>query len=93
MFAMSNRNIILPGPDGERLRMPRGWMGHIPGWAEKSAYLAALAKDGKVILSASAADKALEGTGKRKKGRRPEQEQTAEEPTQEEPPGDGADGQ
>lgn len=93
MFAVSNRNIILPGPDGERFRMPKGWMGPLPAWAEKSAYLKALAADGKVILSDSGADKVLEGAGKRKKGRKPESEQAADEPTQEEPPGDGADGQ
>lgn len=102
MFIVSNRNIILPGPNGERFKMPRGWMGALPAWAEGSAYLAALAADGKVILSDSASDKALEGGGKRKKGRKPAQEkapgesaqdETAEESAQEEPSGDGADGQ
>lgn len=94
MFAVSNRNIILPGPDGERLRMPRGWMGLLPAWAEKSAYLAALAADGKVILSNSAADKAQKGPaqeesaqGRRGRGGRP---MTAGpgKPAQEEPPED-----
>lgn len=93
MFAVSNRNIILPGPDGERFKMPRGWMGALPAWAEGSAYLAALAADGKVILSDSGADKAMEGSGKRKKGRKPEPKQAADEPAQDEPPGDGADNQ
>lgn len=86
MFAVSNRSIILPGPDGERFKMPRGWMGPLPAWAEGSAYLAALAADGKVILSDSGADKTLEGAGKRKKVRKPELEQAADEPAQEEPP-------
>lgn len=100
MFIVSNRNIILPGPNGERFKMPRGWMGALPAWAEGSTYLAALAADGKVILSDSASDKALEGGGKRKKGRKPAREEMAgepaqeeaEEPAQEEPPGDGVDG-
>ena len=99
MFAVSNRNIILPGPDGERLRMPRGWMGLLPAWAEKSAYLAALAADGKVILSNSAADKAQKepaqeepaqeesAQGRRGRGGRPVTAGPGK-PAQEEPPED-----
>lgn len=92
MFAVSNRNIILPGPNGERLRMPRGWMGPLPAWAEKSAYLAALAADGKVILSTGGADKELEAGSRRKKNRTPAEEPPAGDTGQETPPSSGADG-
>lgn len=92
MFAVSNRNIILPGPDGERLRMPRGWMGPLPAWAEKSTYLAALAVDGKVILSTGGTDKELEAGGRRKKNRNPAEEPPAGDARQETPPSSGANG-
>lgn len=51
MIVVSKRNIILPGPNGERFHMPRDYMGPVPEWAEKSAYLKALVADGKVIVS------------------------------------------
>ena len=57
MFVVSKRNIILPGPDGEKFHMPKDYMGPIPAWAEDSAYLKALAADGKVIISDSGTDK------------------------------------
>ena len=53
MFVVSRRNIILPGPNGERFKMPRDYMGPVPAWAEKSAYFRALVEDGKVIVSES----------------------------------------
>ena len=57
MFVVSKRNIILPGPDGEKFHMPKDYMGLVPAWAEDSAYLKALAADGKVIISASGTDR------------------------------------
>lgn len=57
MFVVSKRNIILPGPNGEKFRMPKDYMGPVPAWAEGSAYLKALVADGKVILSESGTDK------------------------------------
>lgn len=92
MFAVSNRSILLPGPNGERFRMPKGWMGPLPAWAEKSAYLAALAADGKVILSTGGADKELEAGSRRKKNRNPAEEPPAGETGRAEPSGAGADG-
>ena len=53
MLVVSKRNIILPGPNGERFHMARDYMGPVPGWAEKSAYFRALVEDGKVIVSES----------------------------------------
>ena len=53
MLVVSKRNIILPGPNGERFHMARDYMGPVPGWAERSAYFRALVEDGKVIVSES----------------------------------------
>lgn len=53
MVVVSKRNIILPGPNGERFHMPRDFVGPVPAWAEKSAYFKALVEDGKVIVSES----------------------------------------
>lgn len=69
MFVVSKRNIILPGPNGEKFHMKRDYMGPVPEWAEKSAYLRALAEDGKVILSESGTDKDV--ATKEKKAKKP----------------------
>ena len=57
MFAVSKRNILLPGPNGERFFLKKDCEGPVPGWAEHSSYFQALVEDGKVILSASGTDK------------------------------------
>ena len=57
MFAVSKRNILLPGPNGERFFLKKDCVGPVPGWAEHSSYFQALVEDGKVILSASGTDK------------------------------------
>lgn len=67
MFVVSKRNIILPGPNGEKFRMPRDYMGPVPAWAEESAYLKALAEDGKVIISDSGRDKDIDAAEKKRK--------------------------
>lgn len=67
MFVVSKRNIILPGPDGEKFHMPRDYMGPVPAWAEESAYLKALAADGKVIISDSGRDKDFDKQSKKQK--------------------------
>lgn len=67
MFVVSKRNIILPGPNGEKFHMPRDYMGPVPDWAEGSAYLKALEADGKVIISASGRDKDIDAAEKKKK--------------------------
>ena len=51
MNIFSKRNIILPGPDGEKFRLNKDQGTTLPAWAEKSEYLKALEKEGKVILS------------------------------------------
>lgn len=51
MVVISKRNIILPGPDGRKFHMPKDYIGTVPEWAEKSAYLRALIADGKVLVT------------------------------------------
>ena len=60
MFVVSKRNIILPGPNGEKFRMAKDYLGPVPAWAEDSAYL-------KVILSASGSDKDFAANEKKQK--------------------------
>lgn len=67
MFVVSRRNIILPGPNGERFRMEKDYMGPVPAWAEDSAYLKALAADGKVILSERGTDRDFGRQSKKQK--------------------------
>lgn len=67
MFAVSKRNIILPGPNGEKFQMAKDYMGALPAWAKDSAYLKALAEDGKVIISDSGRDKDIDAAGKKRK--------------------------
>ena len=67
MIVVAKRNIIIPGPGGQKFRMEKDYMGPVPQWAEDSAYLKALAADGKVILSASVVDR------KSRKGKPPKE--------------------
>lgn len=84
MIVVSKRNILLPGPNGEKFQMPRDYMGPVPDWAEKSAYFQALVSDGKVIVSAG---KPLAG-----KGRGPKKPAAPpEDPPQEDVAGDPGD--
>lgn len=50
MNIYSKRNIILPGPNGEKFRIAKDYEGPVPAWAEKSEYLKALAKDKKITI-------------------------------------------
>ena len=54
MTVYSKRNIILPGPDGQKFRLKKDCIGPVPEWAEKSAYLKALAADKKVVITEEA---------------------------------------
>lgn len=61
MTVVSNRNIIISAPDGtERYFLPRGYIGAIPEWVEKTAYFHALVADGKISVSGTTKDKDLE---------------------------------
>lgn len=85
MFVVSRRNIILPGPNGERFKMPKDYMGPVPAWAKDSGYLKALAADGKVILSASGADKDFGKKEKPPKEKPPKEKPPKEKTEKEEP--------
>lgn len=87
MFVVSRRNIILPGPNGERFKMQKDYMGPVPAWAKDSAYLKALEADGKVILSASGTDKDFGKKEKPPKREKPPKEET--EPKEDDPAPDG----
>ena len=92
MFVVSRRNIILPGPNGERFKMQKDYMGPVPDWAKDSAYLKALEADGKVILSASGTDKDFGKKEKSPKKKPPKEEKEKppkEETEEEEPAPDG----
>lgn len=89
MFVVSRRNIILSGPNGERFRMPKDYMGPIPTWAEDSAYLKALVADGKVIVSESGTDKDFAKKEKKSKKVKAPDKEPESEPKEEEPEPDG----
>lgn len=60
MFIVSNRNIILPSPDGTAQHfVPRGYMGDIPEWATETAYFDSLVADGKIVITQSKRDAEL----------------------------------
>ena len=71
MFVVSKRSIILPGPNGEKFHMPRDYVGPVPAWAEESAYLKALAQDGKVIISETGRDRDIDAAGKKRGKKKP----------------------
>ena len=62
MFVFSNRNVILPSPDGSRaFPVSRGFVGEIPDWAADT--------DWKISLPASHKDRDVEvAQKKRRKG-------------------------
>ena len=98
MFITANRNIVLPSADGtRRFQVERGFVGNIPDWAAKTAYFAALVKDGKIIAPKSKKDKNLEGAKKPKFPGKPgisqrieakegQEEEAEAPPPEEEPP-------
>lgn len=77
-FVVSNRNIVIPSPDGrERVKLPKGFMGAVPDWASETAYFKALVADGKLIVSDSKSDKDLERERKAAEKARKKAEETA----------------
>ena len=62
--------------------MAKDYMGPVPAWAEESAYLKALAADGKVIISDSGRDKDIDEAEKKgKKAPKAPKEDPPEEPS------------
>lgn len=85
MVIYSKRNIILPGPSGEKFRLNKGCEATVPAWAEGSSYLKALERDGKVILSASGRDFAANEKKPKKPKNPAKPPEMPDEPPKEEP--------
>ena len=77
-FVMSNRNVIIPSPDGsDSIRLFRGQVGEAPDWAVRTAYFRALVEDGKLIVSNGKKGRPKEEGGKNA-GEKETEEQTAQ---------------
>jgi antitoxin component of MazEF toxin-antitoxin module len=65
MFVVSKRNIRIPSSDGSQVfSLPKDFMGEVPAWVSKTAYFKNLVNDGKVIVSKSKKDTALDAAAK-----------------------------
>lgn len=75
-FIVSNRNIIIPSPDGKTsCKLSKGYMGQVPDWVPETAYFKALVADGKIVLSQSRTDKdARKGKAAAEKARKAAEE-------------------
>lgn len=52
MFILSNRNVILPYPDGSgAVRIRRDFVGEVPDAVTGTEYFAALVKEGKIVMT------------------------------------------
>lgn len=93
VFVMSNRNIIIPSPDGRTsIRLNRGQIGPVPAWAAKTAYFKALVADGKLVVSNSRdkdEEKARDEAEKARVAAEEAARKAAEEAGPQERPGDG----
>lgn len=49
MFVMSKRNILLPGPNGERVFLKKDCVASVPEWAERSGSPAQAASSGALV--------------------------------------------
>ena len=58
---ISKRNVIIPSPDGRQAYpIPKNYIGAVPDWVTKTKYFKELVKDGKIAVSSTTKDKALE---------------------------------
>jgi hypothetical protein len=58
---ISKRNIIIPSPDGRQAYpIPKEYIGSVPDWVTKTKYFKELVKDGKIAVSSTTKDNALE---------------------------------
>ena len=58
---ISKRNIIIPSPDGRQAYpIPKDYIGSVPDWVTKTKYFKELVKDGKIAVSSTTKDSALE---------------------------------
>ena len=53
MNIFSKRNIVIPGPSGEKFRIKKDLINPVPDWAAKTPYFQALQKDKKIIVTAA----------------------------------------
>lgn len=61
MFISSNRNVVIPSPDGSVAHpIPKGYVGNVPDWVGETAYFRALVKDGKISVPDSRKDSDVE---------------------------------
>ena len=92
MFVMSNRNVVIPSPDGKAsVRLHRGQMATVPDWAPKTAYFKALVADGKLVVSDSSKDRDQEKARKAaEKARKAAEEAAAQETAETGTQGEGA---
>lgn len=92
VFVMSNRNIIIPSPDGkESVRLKRGDICQVPDWAAKTAYFKALAADGKLVVSEK--PKSRSRRGRETEQEAEDQERSETEPEEESPERAGGEGE
>lgn len=58
---ISKRNIIIPSPDGRQAYpIPKDYIGSVPDWVSKTKYFKELVKDGKIAVSSTTKNNALE---------------------------------
>ena len=58
---ISKRNIIIPSPDGRQAYpIPKDYIGSVHDWVTKTKYFEELVKDGKIAVSSTTKDNALE---------------------------------
>lgn len=58
---ISKRNIIIPSPDGcQAFPILKDYIGTVPTWVTKTKYFKDLVKDGKIAISSTTKDKAME---------------------------------
>lgn len=58
---ISKRNIIIPSSDGRQaFPIPKDYIGTVPTWVTKTKYFKDLVKDGKIAVSSTTKDKAME---------------------------------
>ncbi|MEI3523248.1 MAG: hypothetical protein V8Q36_03495 [Anaerotignum sp.] len=72
---ISKRNIIIPSPDGRQAYpIPKDYIGSVPDWVTKTKYFKELVKDGKIAVSSTTKDNALNRQMQKRKrqNRKPE---------------------
>ena len=93
MNIFSKRNIVIPGPSGEKFRIKKGFIGPVPDWAAKTPYFQALQRDGKIVSVAENTVQAGIPASDASKGKKRKNSPKAQEPQpkklpEDEPPED-----